>query len=68
MQILTANHWTEVRDPYGRVRGRIEGTKGGGNSIGRPTVLTNLDPWGLSETEPPTKEHTLAGLRSLAHM
>ena len=20
---------------------------------------TNLDPWGLSETEPPTKKHTL---------
>ena len=24
---------------------------------------TNLDPWGLSETEPPTKEHTQAELR-----
>ena len=50
MQILTANHWTEVRDPYGRVRGRIEGTEGDGNPIGRPTVSTNLDPWELPET------------------
>jgi hypothetical protein len=26
------------------------------NSIGRPTQSTNLDPWGLSETEPSTKK------------
>ena len=63
MQILIAKHWTEVRDPYGRVRGRIEGAEGDGNPIGRPTVSTNLDPWELPETEPPTKEHTQAGLR-----
>jgi hypothetical protein len=25
MQILTANHWTECRDPYGGIRERIEG-------------------------------------------
>ena len=66
MQILTANHWTEVRDPYGRVRGRIEGAEGDGNPIGRPTVSTNLDPWELPETEPPTKEHTLACPKPLA--
>ncbi|EDL24446.1 mCG1048826 [Mus musculus] len=40
MQILTANHWTEVRDPYGRLR-RAEGD---GNPIGRPTVSTNWTP------------------------
>jgi hypothetical protein len=28
MQILTANLWTEVGDPYGRVRGRTEKLKG----------------------------------------
>ena len=44
MQILTANHWTEVRDPNGRVRGRIEGAEGDGNPIGRPTVSKNSDP------------------------
>ena len=27
------------------------------------TESTNLDPWRLSETEPPTKEQTQAGLR-----
>jgi hypothetical protein len=44
MQILTADHQTEVREPYGRVRGRIEGTEGDGNPIGRPTVSANTDP------------------------
>jgi hypothetical protein len=44
MQILTGKHWTKVEDHYGRVRGRIEGTEGHGNPIGRPTVSTNLDP------------------------
>jgi hypothetical protein len=68
MQILRINHWTEVGDPYGRVRGRIEGAEGDGNPIGRPTVSTNLDPRELSETKPPTKEHTFAGPRLLAHM
>jgi hypothetical protein len=58
MQILTANHWTEARDPYGRVRRRTERTEGGGNPIGRLAVSSNLALWELSETEPPTKEHT----------
>ena len=43
------------------VRGKIEGAEGDGNPIGRPTVSTNLDPWELPETEPPTKEHTWKG-------
>ena len=56
-----ANHWTEVRDPYGRGMGRIEADEGDGNPIGRTTVSTNLDPWELQETKLPTKEHTRAG-------
>jgi hypothetical protein len=36
----------EVRDPYQRIGGRIEGTEGDGNPTGRPTVSTNLDPLG----------------------
>jgi hypothetical protein len=28
---------------------------------------TNLNPWELSESEPPTKGHTQAGMRPLAH-
>ena len=50
----------QVRDTYGRVGGRIEAHKVNGNPIGRPTESTNLDPWELSESESPTKEHTWA--------
>jgi hypothetical protein len=50
----------EVRKPCGRDRRRIEDPQGYGNPTGRPTVSTNLDPWELLETEPPTKEHTQA--------
>ena len=35
IQILTANHWSEVRDSYGRVRERIEEAEGNCNTIGR---------------------------------
>jgi hypothetical protein len=39
MQMLTANHWTEIGDPYGRVRERTEGTvEAGSVPIGRSTV------------------------------
>jgi len=41
MQILTANHWTEPRDPGGRVSGRIEGAEQDCNPIGRTTISTN---------------------------
>ena len=43
MQIFTANHWTEVRNPYGRVRGSFEGAEGVGNPIGK-TISTNPGP------------------------
>ena len=58
MQILAGKHWTEVRGPLWNIGGGIEGAKGDGNPIGRPTVSTNLHPWVLSETKLPTKEHT----------
>jgi hypothetical protein len=61
MQILTANHWTEVRDPYRRVRGRTEGAEKGGKLIGRTTILTNQDPWDHPKSKPSTKVHTWAG-------
>jgi hypothetical protein len=62
MQILTANHWTENGDPYGRVRGRIEGAEGDGNPIGRPRVSTNLDPWS-SQRQSHQPKNIQAGLR-----
>jgi hypothetical protein len=44
MQKHTVNQWTEVGDCYGRVGGRIAGTKEDGNSMGRTTISTNPDP------------------------
>jgi hypothetical protein len=68
MQILTAYHWIVVRDPYGRVRGRMEGAEQDCNPIGRTKVSTNLDPSALPQTKPLTKEHTWEiGPWSLAH-
>jgi hypothetical protein len=66
MQIFTANYWTEVGNPYGRVRGMIERTEGDGNPIGRPTVSINPDPWEPPKTKSPTKEHKGTGPRLLA--
>jgi hypothetical protein len=68
MQIFAFNYWTEVRSPYGRVRGKIEGAGGKGNPIGRTTISTNLDFSELLETKTPTKEHTWIGLWPQAHV
>jgi hypothetical protein len=62
MQIPTTKSGTEVRNPYGKIRARSEGTERDSNFTGRPTMLTNLEPWKVPETEPPTKEHTQVGL------
>lgn len=35
---------TGLGTQWKKVRGRIEGTEGDGNPIGRPTMLTNVDP------------------------
>jgi hypothetical protein len=58
----------EVGDIYGGVRERTEDPVIDENSTGRPIESTNQDSWELSKSEPPTKEHTWAGTRALAHM
>ena len=62
MQKCIANHWTEVGDPHGRVKGRIVGVERDGIAIGITTVTTNPNPSELPETKPPTKEYTWVGL------
>ena len=42
----------------------LEGVK---DTTSRPTEPTNLGPWGLTETEAPTKEHAWAGPRPSTH-
>ena len=54
-------------EDYRRI-GRTEEPEEDMDSTRRPTELTNLNPWGLPETEPPTKEHTWAGPRPPTHM
>ena len=36
---------------------RTEQARGVKDTTRRPTESTNLGPWGLTDTEPPTKEH-----------
>jgi hypothetical protein len=45
---------------FGRYEGRIEQLKEDKDSIRRPTESTNLELWGLPETEPPAIDLTLA--------
>jgi hypothetical protein len=44
-------------DSYGRIGGKIAGTKGDRNSTERPTELTNLDLWDFQSLKH-HKEHT----------
>jgi hypothetical protein len=43
MQITTTKHRKVGRGPYGKVKGKIEGTKGDGNLTVRPRVSSNLN-------------------------
>jgi hypothetical protein len=36
---------------------KTEGTRGYKDTTRRPTTITNLGSWGLTETEPPSKKH-----------
>lgn len=60
---LIPNHCSEVREPYSWIRRRIEAAEGEGDPIWRPHKSTNLDPWGIPETELPIRQHTGAGGR-----
>jgi hypothetical protein len=67
MQISTVKLWMDSRTLIEVLWGNSEGPEEDENTIGRPIVSTNLDPWDLSETEP-TKEHIWPGGRLLTHM
>ena len=47
---------------------RIDGTRGVKDTTRRPTESTNLGTQGLTETEPPTKEHAGAGASPSPHV
>jgi hypothetical protein len=46
----------ELRESCGRVEGRMKRARRVKDTSRRPTEATNLGRWGLTETEPPTKE------------
>jgi hypothetical protein len=50
----------ELAEGWKKPRRKVEG-----DPIGRTTISTNPDPWELPDTDPPTRQHILAGLRSL---
>ena len=56
--------WTEAGDPYGSIGERLEEAEEEGDSRGRQSVSTNLDPQDLSDTEPSTRQRTPADMRS----
>jgi hypothetical protein len=53
--MLTANHQTKVKDPYGRISRRIAGVEG------RQQCELTQTPPELPERKPPIKEHIWAG-------
>ena len=63
MHILTAKHWTDIGTSMKELEEGLKELKKDGNTIGRPTVSANMDPWYLPETKSATKEHTWAGPR-----
>jgi hypothetical protein len=57
-----------IRRSFGSLREELGNWLRNPKEIETPTVSTNLDPWGLSKTETPTKEHSWTEYRHPAHM
>ena len=68
MQILTPKQWTEAEELCGGIREKLEEAEEEGNSIRRPAVSPNLDLQDVSDTEPPTRQHTPANKRPLTQI
>jgi hypothetical protein len=66
MQILIPNQWTEDRNPVVELGQGLKKLRRG-NPIGKPAISTKQDRRDLSENEPPTRQHILAGPRTLTH-
>jgi hypothetical protein len=56
------------RDPCGWIRENLEEAKEEGDPVERPAVSINMDPWDLSDTEPPTRQHIPADMSPLTHI
>lgn len=64
MQRSTTKHHVELWKSCGRVGDRIEQAWGVKDTTERPTASTTLGIWGLTETQPSTREHGEARHRS----
>jgi hypothetical protein len=58
----------ELRDYYRRSGKGLSALEGIATPQKKTMESTNLDPWGLSETESPIKDHIGDGSRTLTHM
>jgi hypothetical protein len=65
---LTPSQWTEAAYSRGLIRERLEEAKEEGNPVGGMAVSTNLESWDLSDTGPPTRQHTPADMRPPTHI
>jgi hypothetical protein len=68
MQIFAPNQRTEAADPCGLIREKLEEAEEEGDPVGGPAVSINQDPRDLSDTEPPTRQHTPADMRLPTHI
>jgi hypothetical protein len=50
------------------MREKLEEAEEEGDPVGGPAVSINLDPWDLSNTGPPTRQHTPADRRPITHI
>jgi hypothetical protein len=57
MQRPTAKNQVDLRESCGRVGDGSEQARGIKNTTKRPAESINLDPWGLKQSGPPTREH-----------
>ena len=62
------SQWTETGDPCVWIRELLQEAEEEGDPIGRPTISTNLEPWDLSDTEQPTRQHMPVDMRSPVHI
>ena len=67
-QIFTPNQWTEAADLCGWIRGKLEDDEEEGDPVGGPAVSINLDPWDLSYTGPPNRQHISADMKPPTHI
>jgi hypothetical protein len=68
IQIFVPNQWTEPADPGWWIRERLKESELKGDPAGGPAFSINLDPWDLSNTGPPNRQHTPPDMRPPTHI